>query len=78
MSLPSQASWEGGWKGLGVVRGNDTLKMTGIQCPKRFANGFLSSEHNELVKRKETNAVCRRAGIFFLLIAGRTSCVPNP
>lgn len=39
--------------------------MTGIQCRKHFANGFLSSEHNELAKRKEANAVCRRAGIFF-------------
>lgn len=47
-----------------MVRGNDPLKMSGIQCPKRFANGFLSSEHNELVKRKEANAVCRRVGIF--------------
>lgn len=51
-------------EGLGVARGNDPLKMTAIQCPRRFANGFLLPEHNEFVKRKEENAVCRRAGIF--------------
>lgn len=55
MSLPSQANWEGGWKGLGVGRGNYPLKMTRIykgtnQCPKLFANGFLCSECQGLVK----------------------------
>lgn len=66
-------------EGAGSGEEDDPLKMTAIQCPKRFENGFLSSEHNELVKRKEENAVYRRAGIFFFfLTAGRTSCVPNP